>query len=290
MILTHEPGAAHVPTADFRISHSRAAVTEAASFRHLHDAFELILYVKADLKVFVRDQPYEVTGGELVLIGEHEIHRMEYRPTPDYDRYVIYFKRSRVQPVLAALGRSDLLEQLTGRNMPRLHPGRADFLQMRSGMETIEKELAAGSANASTQEDAHARALLALTAILLRVGELLRTAETPTPSGKTSRLVQQIAAYIDANHAEPISLEDLQCRFYADRCHISHAFRQQTGFGVIEYIQFRRVAEAQKMLKSTERSILDICMDCGFNNAQHFYRVFRKISGTTPERYRKGTG
>jgi AraC-like DNA-binding protein len=55
----------------------------------------------------------------------------------------------------------------------------------------------------------------------------------------------------------------------------------------MEYVQYRRTIEAQKLLEDTDKDILSVYYDCGFNNVQHFYRVFRKISKVTPSQYRK---
>ena len=285
MIRYRDTDADYVRTPDLRIRHSRTQVAEPASFRHVHDTMELILYARADHDVFVHDRQFTVRDGDLVFIGSHVIHRMDYRPTDEYDRYVAYVGRSRIEPVLDALGLPGLLDRLAARTPPRVHPARKDYLQLRGWMEEM-----VGGTRPEAGEAGQARALAAAALALVRLDELLaeQAAQPGTQArrGKTDRLVSDIIAYIDTHHAGAIRLEDLQRRFYADRCHISHAFRQQTGFGVVEYIQYRRVAEAQKMLQSTTRSILDICMDCGFNNAQHFYRVFRRVTGTTPDRWR----
>ena len=51
---------------------------------------------------------------------------------------------------------------------------------------------------------------------------------------------------------------------------------------IMEYVQHRRVIEAQKKLIETRNSIIDIYLDCGFSNAQHFHRIFKRLPGTTP--------
>lgn len=44
----------------------------------------------------------------------------------------------------------------------------------------------------------------------------------------------------------------------------------------MEYVQYRRVIEAQKLLKDTDNDIISVYYECGFNNVQHFYLVFKK--------------
>ncbi|HHV96245.1 MAG TPA: helix-turn-helix transcriptional regulator [Clostridiaceae bacterium] len=82
-------------------------------------------------------------------------------------------------------------------------------------------------------------------------------------------------------------MESLEKRFHFSKYYLSHIFKQLTGFTIIEYVQHRRIIEAQRMLRYTNKDIIEIGYDCGFNNIQHFYRVFSKITGTTPLHYRK---
>ncbi|HHW49780.1 MAG TPA: helix-turn-helix transcriptional regulator [Clostridiaceae bacterium] len=85
----------------------------------------------------------------------------------------------------------------------------------------------------------------------------------------------------------PITLELLSKKFYLSKFYISRIFIEITGFSVFEYLQHRRIIEAQKMLKNSRKEIADICYDCGFNNIQYFYLVFKKMTRTAPYKYRK---
>ena len=99
--------------------------------------------------------------------------------------------------------------------------------------------------------------------------------------------VRRIISYIDKAYADQITLKSLQQTFHLNQYHISHIFKDVTGFTVNEYIQYRRVIEAQKMLKDPDADIAAVCFDAGFKTIQHFYRVFKKIAKTTPSRYQK---
>ena len=53
-----------------------------------------------------------------------------------------------------------------------------------------------------------------------------------------------------------------------------------------EYIRSIRLNHAEKMLKTTNKTVLEIMYDCGFNNKAYFYREFSKKFGVTPKEYR----
>ena len=55
-----------------------------------------------------------------------------------------------------------------------------------------------------------------------------------------------------------------------------------------EYLNRQRIARAAELLKShPEKKIIEICLEAGFGNINHFNRTFRQITGITPGVYRK---
>ena len=59
------------------------------------------------------------------------------------------------------------------------------------------------------------------------------------------------------------------------------------GISLVNYLQYKRILEAQKLLLNSDMPIIEIGMECGFTSVQHFYRVFKKITGLTPKEYKK---
>lgn len=54
-----------------------------------------------------------------------------------------------------------------------------------------------------------------------------------------------------------------------------------------QYLNKKKVDKAIELLLSTELSILDIAFECGFNNVEYFDKIFKKIIGLTPLRYKQ---
>lgn len=59
------------------------------------------------------------------------------------------------------------------------------------------------------------------------------------------------------------------------------------GMNTTQYIQRKRVERARRLLADTELPITDIYVKCGFESANYFTRVFRKLTGDTPSDFRK---
>ncbi len=68
--------------------------------------------------------------------------------------------------------------------------------------------------------------------------------------------------------------------------HFSHVFHKETGVPFTSYVQSRRIEEAKRLLAETDKTITEICFECGFNSLTHFNRVFRRGEGCSPMQYR----
>jgi AraC-like DNA-binding protein len=72
--------------------------------------------------------------------------------------------------------------------------------------------------------------------------------------------------------------------------HFSRTFRAVFGETPHRYLQRRRVERSMFLLRETDRSITDICLDVGFSSLGTFSRTFREVVGETPTAYRSANG
>ena len=89
---------------------------------------------------------------------------------------------------------------------------------------------------------------------------------------------------MDRRYAEPLDVPTLARIAYVSEAHFIRTFRATFGETPNRYLQRRRVERAMFLLRSTDRSVTDICMDVGFSSLGTFSRVFRDIVGESPQR------
>ena len=92
---------------------------------------------------------------------------------------------------------------------------------------------------------------------------------------------------MDRDYAEPLDIATLARMAYVSEAHFIRTFRATFGETPNRYLQRRRVERAMFLLRSTDRSVTDICMDVGFTSLGTFSRVFRDIVGEPPSAYRQ---
>jgi transcriptional regulator GlxA family with amidase domain len=92
---------------------------------------------------------------------------------------------------------------------------------------------------------------------------------------------------MDRAYAQPLDIPALARIAYVSEAHFIRTFRATFGETPHRYLQRRRVERAMFLLRSTDRSVTDICIETGFSSLGTFSRTFTEIVGETPSAYRQ---
>ena len=92
---------------------------------------------------------------------------------------------------------------------------------------------------------------------------------------------------MDRSYAEPLDVPTLARLAHVSEAHFIRTFRDTFGETPNRYLQRRRVERAMFLLRTTERSVTDVCMAVGFTSLGTFSRVFAGIVGEPPSVYRR---
>ncbi len=112
------------------------------------------------------------------------------------------------------------------------------------------------------------------------------TIQLPVETQKSSAAFSDIMAYIDENY-QTVSLSDIADKFHFSTAYCSRLIKKHTGKSFTQLQQAIRFRKACFFLENTNKSIAEISELIGFNNVEHFNRLFKKIYASTPGQYRK---
>jgi len=94
--------------------------------------------------------------------------------------------------------------------------------------------------------------------------------------------------YINNNYKNNLSIYETARIAMLSQSYFGYLFKQMTQKSFIEYINGLRISKAVELLKTRkDMRVIDICYEVGFNNINHFNRIFRQETGTSPMVVRK---
>lgn len=105
---------------------------------------------------------------------------------------------------------------------------------------------------------------------------------------ENSELITKALSYIknEYNQSE-ISIADVASHAGFSTDYFNRIFFMHTGFNVMEYVRFRRLKNAARLLRTSGADILNIALECGYETHESFSRAFKKQYGLSPAEYRK---
>jgi AraC-like DNA-binding protein len=91
---------------------------------------------------------------------------------------------------------------------------------------------------------------------------------------------------VDRSYSEPLDVVSLARQAHVSPYHFSRRFKEAFGETPHQYVLTRRVERAQELLRNTDLSVTEICLEVGFQSLGSFSTAFHKVAGMTPTAYR----
>lgn len=99
--------------------------------------------------------------------------------------------------------------------------------------------------------------------------------------------LKDVLSYIRKNIDKNITLEELAQVSGMSPRYFCRVFKSMTGRTPIEYVNYYRIETASQMLITTGESVTDIALNCGFNDMSYFSKMFKKLKGISPSKFRQ---
>ena len=116
--------------------------------------------------------------------------------------------------------------------------------------------------------------------------EFDKNAEYIEFNGDKKNLLFKIFKFVEDNFKGECSLYDLAKETTYNYVYLSKHFSKNTGITYTEYVNRYRVNEASYLLMNTNRTMLDIAYECGFDCLRSFNRSFKNVMGMSPSEYK----
>jgi AraC-type DNA-binding domain-containing proteins len=247
---------------------------------HFHNCYEMI-YIKSGRAIFrVGDKVYNTNPGSIIFLSNLEKHELKVIEYP-YERYFMlvnpeYLLSEIKNPVLSSIFRHRP-EHFT--HMLNISVENDKYVD--SIINCMAEEF-------TNKKDHYDISLISLLNLLLV--DIYRNYSTFFPMAvvnRTTATILDIQKYIDENSHNRLNLKEIAGKYFIDMYYLSRIFKSVTGYSFKEYIILQRISKAKNYLYFTTEDITQVGLHSGFNNTNHFIKLFKKYEGITPYQYRK---
>ena len=245
---------------------------------HKHEECELILITEGNGTAMIGDFVGEYKTGDIYFIGSDIPHSFRKRHHKMIgDAVVAHFKKD-------VFGESFfLLPEI--KNMHHfLH--KSDAIQL---LNKLKKEV---SALLITMETA--RGLERINLLLQSLQKMSTSAshskltqDFSSPDNNINPAIEKIIEYSFKHYLEPITLEQVAAIAEMSIPTFCRFFKKNIKKTYFDFIQDLRISHACKLLTNSDKPIMEICYESGYNSWAHFSKQFKQIKQITPSMYRK---
>lgn len=248
---------------------------------HWHTPFEVIMPTENTYRAICGEQQYDLRTGDILIICPGTVHELF---APPQGVRIIF------QANLAALGIREL-DFLSAMMSPAMlisretHP--SIHREVHDLMLQIRDDYLEGLPYPETAIYSH---FLQIIVLIGRdyAGKAQKSIDATAPKQKEYLdKITQICSYINEHYTEDLTLEDIAERAGFSKFHFTRLFRQVTNTSFYKYLSQKRIAHAKELLISGKYSIMEVAYLSGFSSHGSFTRMFKLLTGSTPNEFRK---
>lgn len=238
---------------------------------HSHSHYEIYYLYKGKRTFILSDALYRVEAPVIIVIPPYVMHKTEGGP---FERYNID-----VSP--------DYLDQfqqgvLSEKELKIFIPTAEQNITLRSlfrDSETVSQ----------SQKDSEYRTKTLFSYFILLL-EKINEGQSNSATEfdvRVSPLVLKVIDYFNVNYSKQITLDDLEKYFFVSKATLLYNFKKYTNCSPIDFLINLRITKAKQLLASTDKTINEISMLCGFSSPNYFGLLFKQKEKLSPGAYRK---
>ncbi len=244
---------------------------------HYHDELEFVIVYEGCFAITAMGEEYFAEAGDVVFVGSGVPHSTRYAKPSRTG--LIQFREND----FLSSGITRIIKYSVKFN--NLSESKIRVIKNRELFDSLDRLLLESNGKKGAFDIFVRSEVYKVLGLLYRDGILL-----DTESFFASKEIQKILPaleYVNKNYADNLTLEDVSNLLGFDASYFCRIFKSATGATFTEYLNFVRICKAEKLLKQSEKSVLEISEAVGFSSMSYFNRVFKRIRFCSPKSYRK---
>jgi len=256
---------------------------------HTHHMLEISIIKSGTGTYEIGSRRYDIQPNDVFFIGNTDPHRICLKKEQVVSNMVIHFETSFLWNFFGQMEDISVLDIFFNRSknfshrLDRGNPSTHKIYDMVLGIEAI---------FIAQKLYSNFRVKILMESILCEILCNYNYCNMPnTDTHKLSRKdiynIDEVMKYINFNIEKRLTLQELAQIACVSPTYFSTIFKRYNGAHLFEYITQKRVNYAVQMIKTTDKSLTEIAMLCGFNSSTSFNKAFQRITGCSPSSFRK---
>jgi len=250
--------------------------------KHMHPEIEIYFLTHGNGYIYVDGNTYEVAEGDLVIFNSEQVHQADFSDCNYHRRLLLEIDADFLDTYSLSINSfsvKDFFRENAG--IFHLEKKSHHYKHVLNGFTRMIDETTNKSSYFETMLYFE---VLQLLIFLQRTSSELTFTKFEISEGY-SGIVKKAIDFINTNLHTPLSLETIAKELHVNKSYLSRIFKSTTSANLHEYLNIQRVRKAQILLTTTEKEISEISELIGFNSVTYFQRIFKKHTGTTPNKY-----
>lgn len=256
---------------------------------HTHNFFEVNYVMSGKCKMIFENETRELTTGQLCIIAPHSRHDV----TVDDDSIVVslmlrkntfettFFKLLAQEDLLAAFFRNILYSKKETANYMLFSTDNSE--EIKSALKNIFMECHISDSYSNTCVISRIHLFFSL--LLRRYSDTIQFYDHQQNIGSHANFTQ-VLQYIQ-NHYQTVTLDELSSAFHYNSSYLSRLIKKNTGQTLLDILTNLKMSRASDLLLHTTLKIEEISALSGYQSVDHFSRLFKKVHGVSPQKYRQ---
>ena len=254
--------------------------------RHWHSGIEIIQIKKGSYTVEVNLEKFTLEEGDFCIFNSEELHQIRGNEAVTLHDVIIF------QPQILSFSYEDemqkeLIEPLMLHKdslVHVIHYGAPGYMEFAEGYDRI---VACGLI---PDDGWYYEAKIGVLGLLnqLKKNRMIHPSASMQRAAEKEKIdrYKRVVSYIEEHYREKVSLEELAGAAQCNAQYLCHVFKEIAGVPPVRYLIDYRVERAKELLQKSTQTVLEISLDCGFENVSYFIRQFKRETGMTPREYR----
>ena len=252
---------------------------------HWHDELEIFELLTGQVEVVTGDTSYVINAGEGCFINGGVLHTFRVKSRDECRYHSFVFESSIVAGAPGSVFDTKYIK-------PFVEKGHS-FVHIKRNDENAEFFSEFDKCFDACVDEKYGYEFVvrdSLTKMMLSIARCMKGIADSEMSQLVEGRIKDMLGWIDGNIDREITVGRIAASANICVRECQKIFKQYVHYRPMEYVQRRRIIVAAELIRTTDRSITDIALDCGFSSVSYFIKQFRGVVGCTPAGYRKKTG